>query len=337
MKRQYKVPPLQCNISPGFADRSTPNITKIASTSMTQTALRGTIDGIENKENISDIVHRKGEVSSSPILKRPFAVVSNKELQSKYTMQEYVSPLKKRKTARLLHYQLSPPASPTLPSFPPTFCVKQEDIEEEIRRRNTQDNLEHVDVSPSTYENKTSVARAKEEEFEDEEQEFEEIGEDEQAIEYSEDEEQEVEYDEDEEDSDREGTIRTSRRKIKSTKNASKVYDSVKGTTCHQCKQKTMDRKTSCSRCANTTNSNIRGCFCGSCLRNRYGEDIDEVINNSSWVCPICRDVCNCSSCRRKACKNPVSITTREALKNDYKSVYHYLIDKKKKNSSIDI
>lgn len=119
---------------------------------------------------------------------------------------------------------------------------------------------------------------------------------------------------------------------IKKSPNNGKVYDSVKGTTCHQCKQKTMDRKTVCSRCShNNNNSTIRGCYCGSCLLNRYGEDIDVVLQNSNWICPICRDCCNCSSCRRRMGKNPVSITTREALKKGYGSVFQMLQKEKDK------
>ncbi|KAL9654266.1 hypothetical protein ABK040_010298 [Willaertia magna] len=106
----------------------------------------------------------------------------------------------------------------------------------------------------------------------------------------------------------------------------SKIYDSVKGTTCHQCKQKTLDEKTHCKFCVSISNSSIRGAFCGSCLKNRYGEEIEQVLQTTDWKCPICRNICNCSSCRRKAGKFPISITTREALKANYKCVNDMLI-----------
>lgn len=35
---------------------------------------------------------------------------------------------------------------------------------------------------------------------------------------------------------------------------------------------------------------------CGGCLRARYGESLDEARCKSGWHCPVCRDLCNCSS-----------------------------------------
>jgi hypothetical protein len=280
---------------------------------------------VEDKENLSDVLHRKSEVSTSPTVKRPLALVANNK-QSKYDLHEFVSPLKKRKTARQLHCQLSPPTSPTniRSEFPPL----KEAIEEEIHLQQLKDQ-ESNSYMPRTMKHLEPV-QTKNEQEEDSDNDDED--DDDLDAQHGEDSEQE-----EEEEDDYEEEVSRNRRSVRTTQYSNKVYDSVKGTTCHQCKQKTMDRKQKCSICANTTNSNIRGCFCGSCLRNRYGEDIDEVLTNENWVCPICRNICNCSSCRRKACKNPVSITTREALKNDYKSVYHYLLDKRKTNSSIDI
>ena len=31
----------------------------------------------------------------------------------------------------------------------------------------------------------------------------------------------------------------------------------------------------------------------------RYGENVMEVLHNPNWACPPCRDICNCSRCRR--------------------------------------
>ncbi len=56
-----------------------------------------------------------------------------------------------------------------------------------------------------------------------------------------------------------------------------RVYDSVHGVTCHQCRQKTIDEKSTCS--LNPTHN-----FCEKCLRNRYGEEMSEVKNNPNWV-----------------------------------------------------
>ncbi|XP_029645335.1 cell division cycle-associated protein 7 [Octopus sinensis] len=76
-----------------------------------------------------------------------------------------------------------------------------------------------------------------------------------------------------------------------------KKYDSLCGTTCHQCRQKTSDMKTIC-RSSNCVG--VRGQFCGPCLRNRYGEAAIEALKDANWVCPPCRGICNCSFCRRK-------------------------------------
>lgn len=49
-----------------------------------------------------------------------------------------------------------------------------------------------------------------------------------------------------------------------------KKYCKENGTSCHQCRQKTLDTKTVCrsGECVG-----VRGQFCGPCLRGRYGED----------------------------------------------------------------
>ena len=69
-----------------------------------------------------------------------------------------------------------------------------------------------------------------------------------------------------------------------------RIYDKSAGLTCHQCRQKTLGKRTACSLC-----NSLQGLFCGDCLFMRYGENIDEVKQNSSWICPPCRDLCNCS------------------------------------------
>ncbi|GAA5862951.1 hypothetical protein JCM8547_003631 [Rhodosporidiobolus lusitaniae] len=45
------------------------------------------------------------------------------------------------------------------------------------------------------------------------------------------------------------------------------------------------------------------GKYCERCLSNRYGEDaaaINASGASSTWTCPSCRGICNCSSCRKK-------------------------------------
>ncbi|XP_063308460.1 cell division cycle-associated 7-like protein isoform X1 [Pelobates fuscus] len=76
-----------------------------------------------------------------------------------------------------------------------------------------------------------------------------------------------------------------------------KIYDKIVGSTCHQCRQKTVDTKTVCR---NLGCGGVRGQFCGPCLRNRYGEDVRTALLDPDWICPSCRDICNCSYCRKR-------------------------------------
>lgn len=73
-----------------------------------------------------------------------------------------------------------------------------------------------------------------------------------------------------------------------------RIYDSENGTTCHQCRQKTIEIKAQCksARCGLQ--------FCPRCLLNRYNEVVEKVIKYKVWKCPKCRQVCNCSFCRKK-------------------------------------
>lgn len=50
---------------------------------------------------------------------------------------------------------------------------------------------------------------------------------------------------------------------------------SLQGSSCHQCRQKTLDTKTICRSgfCVGA-----KGQFCGPCLKNRYGEDVCTVL-----------------------------------------------------------
>lgn len=50
---------------------------------------------------------------------------------------------------------------------------------------------------------------------------------------------------------------------------------SLQGSSCHQCRQKTLDTKTICRSgfCVGA-----KGQFCGPCLKNRYGEDVRTVL-----------------------------------------------------------
>lgn len=101
-----------------------------------------------------------------------------------------------------------------------------------------------------------------------------------------------------------------------------KVYCKVNGTSCHQCRQKTLDTKTICrsGECIG-----IRGQFCGPCLRGRYGENAIEALQDPNWACPPCRGLCNCSICRTRNGLAPTGILAPIAQEEGYSSVLEYL------------
>ncbi|GAB2227289.1 hypothetical protein Droror1_Dr00009105 [Drosera rotundifolia] len=100
-----------------------------------------------------------------------------------------------------------------------------------------------------------------------------------------------------------------------------RIYDPVKGKTCHQCRQKTLGLRTHCCKC-----QMVQGQFCGDCLYMRYGEHVDEANENPEWICPACRGICNCSLCRQAKGWPPTGALYRRILKLGFKSVAHYLI-----------
>lgn len=100
-----------------------------------------------------------------------------------------------------------------------------------------------------------------------------------------------------------------------------RIYDPVKGETCHQCRQKTLGRHTHCSKC-----KLVQGQLCGDCLYTRYGENVIEVNQNPTWICPVCRGICNCSLCRLENGWRPTGAIYRKVKRLGFKSVAHYLI-----------
>ncbi|NXI46391.1 CDA7L protein, partial [Galbula dea] len=101
-----------------------------------------------------------------------------------------------------------------------------------------------------------------------------------------------------------------------------KIYDKVLGSTCHQCRQKTIDTKTICR---NQGCGGVRGQFCGPCLRNRYGEDVKSALLDPAWICPPCRGVCNCSYCRRRDGRCATGMLIHLAKFYGYDNVKEYL------------
>ncbi|NXD83768.1 CDA7L protein, partial [Halcyon senegalensis] len=101
-----------------------------------------------------------------------------------------------------------------------------------------------------------------------------------------------------------------------------KIYDKVLGSTCHQCRQKTIDTKTICR---SQGCGGVRGQFCGPCLRNRYGEDVKSALLDPAWICPPCRGVCNCSYCRRRDGRCATGMLIHMAKFYGYDNVKEYL------------
>ncbi|XP_061442928.1 cell division cycle-associated 7-like protein isoform X2 [Rhineura floridana] len=101
-----------------------------------------------------------------------------------------------------------------------------------------------------------------------------------------------------------------------------KIYDKVLGSTCHQCRQKTIDTKTVCR---NEGCGGVRGQFCGPCLRNRYGEDVKAALLDPDWFCPPCRGICNCSYCRKRDGRCATGMLIHLAKFYGYDNVKEYL------------
>ncbi|CAK8673202.1 unnamed protein product [Clavelina lepadiformis] len=101
-----------------------------------------------------------------------------------------------------------------------------------------------------------------------------------------------------------------------------KHYDAINGTSCHQCRQKTIDTK-SCCRSKDCVG--VRGQFCGPCLKNRYGELVEDALLDPEWKCPVCRDFCNCSICRNRNGKCPTGILIGLARQHGHSNVKDYL------------
>ncbi|KAM9850882.1 cell division cycle-associated protein 7a [Aulostomus maculatus] len=106
-----------------------------------------------------------------------------------------------------------------------------------------------------------------------------------------------------------------------------KVYNSSTGSTCHQCRQKTIDTKTNCR---NPECVGVRGQFCGPCLRNRYGEEVRDALLNPEWQCPPCRGICNCSFCRAREGRCATGVLVYLAKYHGFDNVHAYLKSLKK-------
>ncbi|KAI3971017.1 hypothetical protein MKX01_024664 [Papaver californicum] len=110
--------------------------------------------------------------------------------------------------------------------------------------------------------------------------------------------------------------------------------------TCHQCRQRTMN---SVAQCKNQRldqkfskrRSYQKPCpnkYCNKCLLNRYGEKVEEVEMLADWKCPKCRDICNCSFCRKRQGHMPTGCLAQTAKATGFSSVSDMLIAKGPEN-----
>ncbi|RZC58310.1 hypothetical protein C5167_005617 [Papaver somniferum] len=110
--------------------------------------------------------------------------------------------------------------------------------------------------------------------------------------------------------------------------------------TCHQCRQRTLN---SVAHCKNQRldskyskhRSYQKPCpnkYCTKCLLNRYGEKVEEVEMLADWKCPKCRDICNCSNCRKSKGHEPTGCLAQTAKKTGFSSVSDMLIAKGPEN-----
>ncbi|XP_050230556.1 uncharacterized protein LOC126679550 [Mercurialis annua] len=113
-----------------------------------------------------------------------------------------------------------------------------------------------------------------------------------------------------------------------------RIYDSDNGKTCHQCRQKTRDFTAECKNMKGVNRCTIK--YCHKCLLNRYGEKAEEVALLDNWTCPKCKEVCNCSFCRKKRGHKPTGILVRTAKVNGFSSVSEMLQIKGPENFGYD-
>ncbi|KAK1433353.1 hypothetical protein QVD17_10263 [Tagetes erecta] len=132
------------------------------------------------------------------------------------------------------------------------------------------------------------------------------------------------------------------------SKGRGSVYDPVFGICCHFCRQKKLCGEEDCKRCGELdveqpclgkTDCSVchstNGVLCRACLKVRYGEEMEEVINNKQWKCPHCIEeegsrpywICNSSFCLKKRKMVPTGIAIFRAREMGYESVAHLLMD----------
>ncbi|KAL3343467.1 hypothetical protein AABB24_027148 [Solanum stoloniferum] len=157
---------------------------------------------------------------------------------------------------------------------------------------------------------------------------------------------------------------RSNRLKGDSAPSSKKKYDGIKerlyqealvqrsnrlkvGVCCHSCMEKKFCGEEDCKRCGDldmdqpclgmtdcSACHSSNGLLCRECLKNRYGEELEEVRANKEWICPHCAEekginpywFCNRLLCLKKR-NIALTVNTFKARKMGYKSVAHMLMD----------
>lgn len=113
-----------------------------------------------------------------------------------------------------------------------------------------------------------------------------------------------------------------------------RLYDSKLGTTCHWCRQKTVEDHVECTVAGCGGGNRLRVSFCRMCLLNRHGEDVDLAITSGCWICPKCRgscgpgctNCCNCGPCRKRAGLSPTHQMVKLARISGFSNVHDFLV-----------
>jgi hypothetical protein len=88
---------------------------------------------------------------------------------------------------------------------------------------------------------------------------------------------------------------------------------------CHCCRQIQPTYKALC------TNEDCNVAWCKNCLKNKVGDDAEEVNARGDWKCGRCLGNCMCSMCRVKAGKKPLGALWPVAKAAGFSSVAAYL------------
>ena len=99
--------------------------------------------------------------------------------------------------------------------------------------------------------------------------------------------------------------------------------EKARASTCHQCRQKTLDLKSICRQ--TKTSKECRYRYCVFCLKNIYGQDLKVILKDPNWACPMCQGNCECSVCKRRKGEAANGNLTLKAKSKGFDSVVDYI------------